>query len=91
MTERDWLAEQSERSHPSCRQSPTACSAPSLRRGGGLVRDHLARHRPSGGRPDDRRPGNRPAAFPRYERLALRAIGISQFVWLCDAQPAISP
>ena len=24
-------------------------------------------------------------AFPRYERLALRAIGISEFVWLHDA------
>jgi hypothetical protein len=24
-------------------------------------------------------------AFPRYERLALRAIGINEFVWLHDA------
>jgi hypothetical protein len=23
-------------------------------------------------------------AFPRYERLALRAIGINEFVWLHD-------
>ena len=29
-------------------------------------------------------------AFPRYERLALRAIGISEFVWLRDAPAAIS-
>jgi deazaflavin-dependent oxidoreductase (nitroreductase family) len=28
-------------------------------------------------------------AFPRYERLALRAIGINEFVWLRDA--AVSP
>jgi hypothetical protein len=28
-------------------------------------------------------------AFPRYERLALRAIGINEFVWLRDA--AASP
>jgi len=26
-----------------------------------------------------------PAPFPRYERLALRAIGINEFVWLRDA------
>ena len=26
-------------------------------------------------------------AFPRYERLALRAIGINQFVWLNSARP----
>jgi deazaflavin-dependent oxidoreductase (nitroreductase family) len=27
-------------------------------------------------------------AFPRYERLALRLIGVQQFVWLRDAPPA---
>ena len=27
-------------------------------------------------------------AFPRYERLALRLVGIGQFVWLRDAPPA---
>jgi hypothetical protein len=27
-------------------------------------------------------------AFPRYERLALRLVGIEQFVWLRDAPPA---
>jgi deazaflavin-dependent oxidoreductase (nitroreductase family) len=27
-------------------------------------------------------------AFPRYERPALRLIGIHQFVWLCGAPPA---
>jgi hypothetical protein len=26
-------------------------------------------------------------AFPRYERLALRLIGVQQFVWLRDATP----
>jgi deazaflavin-dependent oxidoreductase (nitroreductase family) len=26
-------------------------------------------------------------AFPRYERLALRLIGVQQFVWLRDAPP----
>jgi deazaflavin-dependent oxidoreductase (nitroreductase family) len=29
-------------------------------------------------------------AYPRYERLALRAIGISEFVWLRDAPAAIA-
>lgn len=28
------------------------------------------------------------AAFPRYERAALRLIGVRQFVWLRDAGPA---
>jgi deazaflavin-dependent oxidoreductase (nitroreductase family) len=27
-------------------------------------------------------------AFPRYERLALRLVGVQQFVWLRDAPPA---
>jgi deazaflavin-dependent oxidoreductase (nitroreductase family) len=27
-------------------------------------------------------------AFPRYERLALRLIGVQQFVWLRDVPPA---
>ncbi|HEY6277676.1 MAG TPA: nitroreductase family deazaflavin-dependent oxidoreductase [Streptosporangiaceae bacterium] len=29
-------------------------------------------------------------AYPRYERLALRAVGISEFVWLRDAPAAIA-
>jgi hypothetical protein len=30
-------------------------------------------------------------ALPRYERLALRLIGIDQFVWLPDPPPAPGP
>ena len=54
--------------------------------GGGVVTWRGADHAVSGPVIVDRATA-RPA-FPRYERLALRAIGINQFVWLRDAPSA---